>query len=141
MKFSELDTAVQELIVNALDKHIAVTADILKQDRSLIPMLMIADSNKLISLQPKDGKTDVDKAYAVAIEMLKKENFTYAIFSYSTRICTTPNDITDALKTCIIMSNGLEVSFFTPYKVKGLFKKTINIGETFLAELKEKVLD
>ena len=49
--------------------------------------------------------------------------------------------ITDALKTCIIMSNGLEVSFFTPYKVKGLFKKTINIGETFLAELKEKVLD
>ena len=40
MKFSELDTAVQESIIDLLNNHIASSANILKQDRCLIPMLM-----------------------------------------------------------------------------------------------------
>ena len=71
MKFSELDTAVQESIIALLNNHIASTADILKQDRCLIPMLMIPDSNQLVSLQSRDGSVDVDKAYTTVIGKLK----------------------------------------------------------------------
>ena len=141
MNFSELDTAVQESIVDLLNNHIASSADILKQDRYLIPMLMIPDSNQLMSLQSKDGNTDVDKAYAFVIEKLKKETFTYALFSYSTRIGLASGTETDALKTYIFTSNGIEVSFYTPYSLKGFFKKSINVEKTTLSELKENVFD
>ncbi len=141
MKFSELDSSVQENIVELLNNHIASSADILKQDRCLIPMLMIPDSNQLISLQPKDGNTDVDKAYAFVIEKLKKESFSYALFSYSTRIGLASGSETDALKTSIFTSNGIEVSFYTPYSLKGFFKKSINVEKTILSELKENVFD
>ena len=76
MKFSELDTTVQESIVDLLNNHIAATADILKQDRCLIPMLMIPDSNQLVSLQSRDGSVDVDKEYAAVVGKLKNEAFT-----------------------------------------------------------------
>lgn len=140
MKFAELDAIVQEQIVELLNNHITASADILKQDRCLIPMLMIPDSNQLISLRPKDGNTDVDKAYAFVIEKLKKENFSYALFSYSTRIGLSSGKETDALKTYIFTSNGIEVSFYTPYTVKGIFKKSISVEKTIFSELKENIL-
>ena len=71
MKFSELDTTVQESIADLLNNHIAATADILKQDRCLIPMMMIPDSNQLVSLQSIDGSVDVDKAYDAVVGKLK----------------------------------------------------------------------
>ena len=101
MKFSELDTTVQESIVDLLNNHIAATADILKQDRCLIPMLMIPESNQLVSLQSRDGSVDVDKAYTAVVGKLKNEAFTYALFSYSTRIGLAAGGETDALKTYI----------------------------------------
>ena len=141
MKFSELDTAVQESIIALLNNHIASTADILKQDRCLIPMLMIPDSNQLVSLQSRDGSVDVDKAYTTVVGKLKDEAFTYALFSYSTRIGLAAGGETDALKTYIFTQNGIEVSFYTPFTVKGLFKKTINVEKSILAEIKENVFD
>ena len=141
MKFSELDTAVQESIIDLLNNHIASTADILKQDRCLIPMLMIPDSNQLVSLQSRDGSVDVDRAYAAVVEKLKDETFTYALFSYSTRIGLTAGGETDALKTCIFTQDGIEVSFYTPFIVKGLFKKSINVEKSILAEIKENIFD
>ena len=141
MKFSELDTAVQESIIDLLNNHIASSADILKQDRCLIPMLMIPDSNQLVSLQSRDGSVDVDRAYATVVEKLKNEAFIYALFSYSTRIGLAAGGETDALKTYIFTQNGIEVSFYTPFTVKGLFKKTINIEKSILAEIKENVFD
>lgn len=39
MDFSDLDTSKQESIIDLLRDHITFTADILKQDRCLIPML------------------------------------------------------------------------------------------------------
>ena len=141
MKFSELDTAVQESIIALLNNHIASTADILKQDRCLIPMLMIPDSNQLVSLQSRDGSVDVDKAYATVVGKLKDEAFTYALFSYSTRIGLAAGGETDALKTYIFTQNGIEVSFYTPFTVKGLFKKTINVEKSILAEIKEHIFD
>ena len=141
MKFSEFDTTHQERIIELLNNHIAASADILKQDRCLIPMLMIPDSNQLISLQSVDGYIDVDRAYAAVVGKLKNEVFTYALFSYSTRIVLETGRKTDALKTHIFTQNGIEVSFYTPFKLKGLFKKTITIEKSILAEIKENILD
>ena len=141
MKFSELDTAVQESIVDLLNKHIASSVDILKQERCLIPMLMIPESNQLVSLQSRDGSVDVDRAYAAVVGKLRNEAFTYALFSYSTRIGLVAGGETDALKTYIFTKNGIEVSFYTPFTVKGLFKKTINVEKSILAEIKEHIFD
>ncbi|MBR2340877.1 MAG: hypothetical protein IKA72_00510 [Clostridia bacterium] len=141
MNFSELNTATQERIIELLNNHIAASADILKQDRCLIPMLMIPDLNQLVSLQSRDGTVDVDRAYAAVVGKLKNEVFTYALFSYSTRIRLETGAKTDALKTYIFTQNGIEVSFFTPFTIKGLFKKTINIEKSILAEIKENIFD
>lgn len=141
MKFAELDIATQEKIVEMLNNHIAATAGILKQDRCLMPMLMIPDSNQLVSLQSIDGSVDVDKAYAAVVGKLKNEAFTYALFSYSTRIGLAAGGKTDALKTYIFTQNGIEVSFYTPFTVKGLFKKSIVVEKSVLAEVKENIFD
>ena len=141
MTFAEFDNTTQEKIIDLLNNHIATTADILKQDRCLIPMLMIPDSNQLVSLQSRDGSVDVDRAYAAVVGKLKNESFTYALFSYSTRIGLAAGGETDALKTYIFTQNGIEVSFYTPFAVKGLFKKTINVEKSILAEIKENVFD
>ena len=141
MIFSDLDNVTQEKMIELLNNHIAVTADILKQDRCLIPMLMIPNTNQLVSLQSRDGSVDVDKAYALVIEKLKNETFTYALFSYSTRIGLATGGERDALKTYIFTSNGIEVSFYTPFAIKGLFKKTINVEKTIFSEIKENIFD
>ena len=136
MTFAELDTATQEKIVDLLNNHVAIAADILKQDRCLLPMLMLPDSGQLVSLQSSDGSVDVDKAYAAVIEKLKTEAFTYALFSYSARIGLAAGVETDALKTYIFTQNGWEVSFYTPFAVKGFFKKSIHIEKSIFAEIK-----
>ena len=141
MTFAELDNITQEKIVNLLNDHIATTADILKQDRCLIPMLMIPDSKQLVSLQSRDGSVDVDRAYAAVVGKLKNEVFTYALFSYSTRIGFAAGGEMDALKTYIFTQNGIEVSFYTPFTIKGLFKKSINVEKSILAEIKEHIFD
>lgn len=141
MKFAELDTTVQKRLVELLNNHIATSVDIINQDSCLISMLMIPDSNQLISFQPKDGNTDVDKAYAFVVEKLKKENFTYALFSYSTQLCLSSGSVTDASKNYIFTSDGIEIAFYTPYTLKGIFKKSINIEQTIFSELKENIFD
>lgn len=139
MTFAELDTTTQEKIIDLLNNHIASTANILKQDRCLIPMLMIPDTNQLVSLQSRDGAVDVDKAYTAVVGKLKHEAFTYALFSYSTRICLATGGETDAVKTYIFTHDGLEVSFYTPFAVKGLLKKSINVEKSILGEIKENI--
>lgn len=139
MLFSELNNTTQEEIIDLLNNHIAASSDILKEDHCLIPMLMIPDLKQLLSLQSKDGTIDVDRAYATVIETLKNCNFTYALFSYTTKIKLDSNKITNALKTYIYTKDRIEVSFFTPFEIKGLFKKTINIEKTILIEIKENI--
>ena len=141
MKFSEIDSNVQDKIVDMLNNHIASTVNILKQDRHLIPMLMIPDTKQLVSLQSKDGTIDVDGAYAAVINILRKEDFTYALFSYSSKIGLVNGKVIDALKTYIFTKDGLEVSFYTPFEVKGLFKKVINVEKSMLAEIKENIFE
>ena len=141
MKFAELDSITQEKISEMLNNHIVTASDILKKDRCLIPMLMIPDTKQLISLQSKDGSVDVDRAYAAVVEKLKNEIFSYALFSYSTRIGLAEYRETDALKTYIFMQNGTEISFYTPFAINGLFKKSVNIEKSVLAEIKENIFD
>jgi hypothetical protein len=141
MKFSEIDSNVQDKIVDMLNNHIAATVNILKQDRHLIPMLMIPDTKQLVSLQSKDGTIDVDGAYAAVINKLRNEDFTYALFSYSSKIGLVNGKVIDALKTYIFTKDGLEVSFYTPFEVKGIFKKVINVEKSMLAEIKENIFE
>ena len=141
MTFAELDDTTQEKIVDLLNNHIAATADILKQDRCLIPMLMIPDSNQLVSLQSRDGSVDVNRAYAAAVGKLKNEVCTYALFSYSTRIGLAAGGETDALKTHIFTQNGIEASFCTPFTIRGLFKKSIHVEKSVLTKIKENFFD
>ena len=139
MDFSQLDSLIQYEIMDLLNSHIKATVSILKKDRYLMPM-MILDSNQLISLQSQDGGIDVDRAYAFVLKKLKNESFDHAVFSYSTKVCISDGSLTDVIKTYVFLSNGLEVSFYTPYTVKGFFKKKVSVGNTLLIEVKENVL-
>ena len=139
MDFSQLDSLIQYEIMDLLNSHIKATVSILKKDRYLMPM-MVLDSNQLISLQSQDGGIDVDRAYAFVLKKLKNESFNHAVFSYSTKVCISDGSLTDVIKTYVFLSNGLEVSFYTPYTVKGFFKKKVSVGNTLLIEVKENVL-
>ena len=139
MDFSQLDSLIQYEIMDLLNSHIKATVSILKKDRYLMPM-MVLDSNQLISLQSQDGGIDVDRAYAFVLKKLKNESFNHAVFSYSTKVCISEGSITDVIKTYVFLSNGLEVSFYTPYTVKGFFKKKVSVGNTLLIEVKENAL-
>ena len=139
MDFSQLDSLIQYEIMDLLNSHIKATVSILKKDRYLMPM-MVLDSNQLISLQSQDGSIDVDRAYAFVLKKLKNESFNHAVFSYSTKVCISYGSLTDVIKTYVFLSNGLEVSFYTPYTVKGFFKKKVSVGNTLLIEVKENVL-
>ena len=141
MEFRDFETEVQENILKLLDNHISVSIDLIKSDGSLLPMLLLPDSKQIVSLQPKNEVIDVDKAYAVVVDRLKREEFSYALFSYSTQIGLANGKKTDAIKSIIFTSKGIEVSFFTPYSAKGLFKKTITVEKTILDEINEHVFD
>lgn len=104
-------------------------------------MLIIFDSRQLFSLQPKNDETDVDKAYAFVVDKLKKESFSYALFSYSTQIELENSKISNAIKTYIFTAQGIEISFYTPYSLKGLLRKSINVEKTIFGGIKEHVFD
>lgn len=144
MKFNEIEQSVQDEIVDLLNKHLVASYNILKKDKVLEPLLVINEndnSKKIVGLQAVDGKTDVDKAYDKAISLIKDKEFKYAIFSYSTQMGTSTGQVTNAIKTTIIANNGLTVTFFSPYLIKGLFKKEVHIGETILYEIIENVFE
>lgn len=136
MEFSNLDVELQEQIITALNSHLEISADIIKKDRYLLPMLLIPESKQLIGLQSKDGSVDVEKAYFRALELLRKENFKYALFSYSTRIGLADGGETDVLKTCVFTADGLAVSFFTPYSIKGFIKNQLFLKKRFFLKSK-----
>ena len=138
MKFTDFEVAVQERVKKLLSDHIARCAQIIPKDGGLLPMMFLPDTRKLIGLQSSDGQADVDRAYAYAVKTLKGTSFSYALFSYSTQI-NFDGKTKDALKTCIFLANGVEFSFFTPYKIKGLFKKSIAFENSVLSRIKESV--
>lgn len=141
MNFGDFEIEVQEHILKLLDSHISASIDLIKSDGTLLPVLLLPDSEQLISLQPTNEITDVDKAYAVVVDRLKGEKFSYALFSYSTQIGLADGKMTDAIKSIIFISQGIEVSFFTPYSQKGLFKKTITTEKTIFGGINEHIFD
>lgn len=141
MVFSDIEVQVQEKILELLNNHIAASTDIIKVDHILLPMLILPDSNQLLSLQPESGEADVDRAYEFTINKLKNEPFSYALFSYSTKVCFANGKISDAIKTFVFTSHGIEVSFITPYSIKGILKKTVNIEKTFIGGVNDGAFD
>lgn len=145
MNFADIETTVQEDIIEILNGHIMASASILEEDKCLMPMMMVkgesSESNQLISLVSKDGSVDVDKAYNVAVQNLKNMDFTYALFSYSTQVGLESGRLADAVKTFIFAKNGLTVVFYTPFVLKGLFKKKVIIEKTILGEVIENIFD
>ena len=105
-----------------------------------MPMMCLPEKNKLIGLQSRDGKIDIEKAYAHAIKTLKKEKFSYALFSYSRPLSITTGPIKGVLKTHVFTGNGLDVSFNTYYVVKGMLKN-FSIEKSVFNEIKENVFD
>ena len=140
MIFSDLDKKVQKEILKLLHNHIAISSEIIKKDRFLMPMMCLPEKNKLIGLQSRDGKIDIEKAYAHAVKTLKKENFSYALFSYSMPSSITTGPIKGVLKTHVFTGNGLDVSFNTYYVVKGMLKN-FSIEKSVFNEIKENVFD
>lgn len=141
MNFTDINVEAQAKVLELLNEHIVTSVDIIKADHILLPMLLIYDSRQLFSLQPKNDKTDVDKAYAFVVDKLKKESFSYALFSYSTQIELENSKISNAIKTYIFTAQGIEVSFYTPYSLKGLPRKSINVEKTIFGGIKEHVFD
>ena len=141
MNFTDINVEAQAKVLELLNEHIATSVDIIKADHILLPMLIIFDSRQLFSLQPKNDETDVDKAYAFVVDKLKKESFSYALFSYSTQIELENSKISNAIKTYIFTAQGIEISFYTPYSLKGLLRKSINVEKTIFGGIKEHVFD
>lgn len=137
MKFTDLSSETRDKILELLQTHISKATNLIRTDRCFYPMMMIPDTNQVISLMPKGRYVDIDRAYATAVDKLRNEPFTYALFSYSTRVGSAEGIEKDALKTCIFTSDGIEADFVTPYTLKGFFKKTIELDSTQLFALKE----
>jgi hypothetical protein len=128
-----------------LDGHLkASAANLEEKDKCVLPMLLVkragVDSNMIYSLQPKSGKTDVDEALEVALQLLKDAEFDSAVFSYSTKVGLSNGNLVDALKTFTIDKSGLTVVFFTPFKVNGLFKRKVMYEKSIIGEVMDNIL-
>ncbi len=145
MNFQDLPNEITNKVLEILDNHLRLSASNLVKDKCVLPMLMTQgntpNSNNIISLQPQNGQNDVDRALSVAIKLLNDIDFEYALFSYSTQIGLNTGKLTNALKTYIILKNGLTVIFFTPYKTKGFIKKNVNYEKSIIGEIIENILN
>ncbi len=90
MTLNDIAPDLQEIYFECLNNHLDVSIVMLEKDGYILPMLrtisLKPESNLLVGLHPKEGKSDVDKALLVAIQVLKDTEFENAIFSYSTKI-------------------------------------------------------
>jgi len=145
MDFQDISPETQEAFLQLLDNHLTISVMNLEKDKCVLPMLMSIgsepDANLVVSLQPKSGNTDVEAALAAALQRLKKSDFDYALFSYSTKIGLSDDKLVDALKTYIFEKSGLSVVFFTPYKFSGLFKKKADYEKTIIGEIVENIFN
>lgn len=145
MNFQDIPNEITDKVLELLNNHLALSASNLSKDKCVLPMLMTQgnkpDSNNLMSLQPKNGQIDVDAALAVAIELLKKTDFEFALFSYSTQIGLSNGKLTNALKTFIFTENGLTIVFFTPYKISGFLKKKVDYEKSILGEIIDNIFE
>lgn len=139
MNRSEMDSTVWERITETYNRHMSVSAELLRKNGELLPMLLLPEEKQIVSLQGANGGIDVDKARLRAIEILKERDFSCAVFSYSTQIVRDSGKAESALKTCVFTPDGTETVFFAPFSIKGIFKKSISFEETVIAEVNENV--
>ena len=138
MLFSELDATVRQDITALLNAHIEASAEILEEDGYIPPMLLFPDTEALSDFSEIEEDIDEDTAYAVTIEALSGEDFSYAVLSFSTTILLRGEE-TEALKTFIFSGDGLECLFYTPYTISGGFRKTVQLQKTVIFDVRENV--
>lgn len=145
MNFQDIPNETTDKVLELLNNHLALSASNLSKDKCVLPMIMTQgsepNSNNLMCLQSRNGQTDVDVALSVAIEQLKKINFEFALFSYSTQIGLSNGKLTDALKTYIFVKSGLTIVFFTPYKISGFIKKKVDYDKSIIGEIIDNVFE
>ncbi len=145
MNFQDIPNEITDKILELLNNHLSMSASNLSKDKCVLPMLAtqgnIPNSNKIMSLQPKNGQTDVDAALSAAINILKNIDFEYAWFSYSTQIRLSNGKSTNALKTYIFVKSGLTVVFFTPYKISGFIKRKVDYEKNIIGEIIDNIFD
>lgn len=145
MKFQDIPNEITEKALSILDKHLEISTSNLLKDKCILPMLMTISKNpnynNIMSLLPQNGQVDVDLALSKAIKELKKIDFEYALFSYSTKIGLRNGNLTNALKTYIFVKNGLTMVFFTPYKISGFIKKKVNYEKSIIGEIVDNIFE
>ncbi|MDR2201730.1 MAG: hypothetical protein LBP26_03050 [Clostridiales bacterium] len=141
MNFSEIEPNRRDAFLDLLDTHLRGSSGNLKKDKCLPPMLLTTgkESNVARCLVPKSGKYDVDEAFEAALLILKSEDYDNALFSYSTKVGLSDGRPVKALKSFVIGKNGLTVVFFTPYRIKGLFKKRVLYEKSIIGEIVEDI--
>ena len=145
MNFQDIPNEITDRVLDLLNTHLELSSANLAKDKCVLPMMVTwgdaPNSNNVMSLQSQSGQVDVDKALSVAIEQLRKIDFEFALFSYSTQIGLSNGSLTNALKTYIFVKSGLTVVFFTPFKLSGFIKKKVAYDKSIIGEVIENIFE
>lgn len=134
MEFGELPPQMMDAFMRILNNHLEVTRVNLENDRVLFPILAFINrdfnAGQVIPLQPPmTTQINSEAALDVAIQILGNSYFERALFSCSTKIKSGASDVLEAIKTVILDASGMAVTFFTPYRFKGLFTKKVTYSK------------
>ncbi len=123
MEFEDLPQNIQSEFTQLYKRHIKICIDLLKEDRCVMPMLIVnrEGNGNFVSLESECDVFDREKAFAAAKEFLRQQPFETAIFSYSDDGILKNSS---ALVTYVFDQSGACALYFTAYHYGGLFKRT-----------------
>ena len=134
MEFGELPPQMMDAFMRILNNHLEVAQVNLENEKVLFPILAFINrdfnAGQVVSLQPPmNSQINSEASLDVAVQILANSYFERALFSCSTKIKSGASDIIEAIKTVIFDASGMAVTFFTPYRFKGLFTKKITYSK------------
>ncbi len=137
MEFMELPIEMREAFLVILNNHLETAQVNLENDKALFPLLAFFNKNltpsQIIPLQPPMAPPiTLDMAYETALQILSNSIFDKALFSCSTMIKEGNSSTMEAIKTVLVDGSGLGVTFYTPYRYKGLFTKKVVYSQNII---------
>ena len=137
MEFMELPIEMREAFLVILNNHLEVAQVNLENDKTLFPLLAFLNKNlttqQVIPLQPPMAPPiSPDMALNAAVQILTNSYFEKAIFSCSTMIREGDSEMMEAVKTVLFDGSGVGVTFYTPYRFKGLFTKRVVYSQNII---------
>lgn len=144
MEFGELPPQLMDAFMRILNDHLDVAGVNLENDKVLFPVLAFVNRDfsfgQVIPLQPPmTSQVNSEAALNAAVQILSTSYFEKALFSCSTKI-KSGDDVVEAIKTVIFDTNGIAVTFFTPYQYKGMFKKKVVYSQNICNGVAENCL-